>query len=129
MDFLTCKTSHMRFIFHIFQAIGFFTRLPLPTFFFQRAFSLSETCWCWPLVGTLIGGVVYGVMSLLLILNVPVGLVILAGLGIGIVLTGALHEDGLADFCDGLGVADKARALEVMKDSQVGSFGALALFF
>ncbi len=119
----------MRFFLHIGAAIGFFTRLPLPSFFFKRVFSLSETSWCWPLVGALIGGVVYGVMSLLLMLQVPAGLVVLAGLGVGIVLTGALHEDGFADFFDGLGVTDRARALEVMKDSQVGSFGALALLF
>ena len=119
----------MRFVLHIGLAIGFFTRLPMPSFFFQRAFSLRETCWSWPLVGALIGGVMAGVISLLLMLHVPAGLVVLAGLGVGIVLTGALHEDGFADFFDGLGVADKARALEVMKDSQVGSFGALALLF
>lgn len=45
-----------------------------------------------------------------------------------LVLTGALHEDGLADTADGLGAArERERALEVMKDSRIGSFGALAL--
>jgi adenosylcobinamide-GDP ribazoletransferase len=43
-------------------------------------------------------------------------------------LTGAFHEDGLADVADGLGgAADRARALEIMKDSRIGAFGAIAL--
>jgi adenosylcobinamide-GDP ribazoletransferase len=46
----------------------------------------------------------------------------------GVLFTGAFHEDGLADLADGLGgSADRARALEIMKDSRIGSFGAVAL--
>ena len=41
--------------------------------------------------------------------------------------TGALHEDGLADFADGLGGASRARRLEIMRDPRVGSFGVIAL--
>ena len=47
----------------------------------------------------------------------------------GLVLTGAFHEDGLADLADGLGgSSQRERALEIMKDSRLGSFGAIALF-
>ena len=42
-------------------------------------------------------------------------------------LTGALHEDGLADTCDGLGAADRDRALAIMRDSRIGTYGALGL--
>lgn len=52
----------------------------------------------------------------------------LAALAVGIVLTGALHEDGLADTADALGARrDPARALEILRDSRIGAFGALAL--
>ena len=44
-------------------------------------------------------------------------------------LTGALHEDGLADMADGLGGSDPARRLEIMRDSRIGAFGVLALIF
>lgn len=51
-----------------------------------------------------------------------------AALALGILLTGALHEDGLADTADALGARrDPARALEILRDSRIGSYGALAL--
>lgn len=56
------------------------------------------------------------------------GLAALAALGVGLLLTGALHEDGLADTADALGAPrSPARALEILRDSRIGSFGALAL--
>lgn len=88
---------------------------------------VSSTVWCFPIVGAFIGAVLWGSVWCLDQLGVPFSLQCLAALIGGILLTGALHEDGLADFCDGLGVYDRARALAVMRDSQVGSFGALAL--
>ena len=89
--------------------------------------SVGSTVWCFPLVGAFIGSLLWTCVWGLDQVGVPFVLVCLAALILGIILTGALHEDGLADFCDGLGVYDRARALEVMRDSQVGSFGALAL--
>ncbi len=44
-----------------------------------------------------------------------------------IIITGALHEDGLADFCDSLGAENKAKALSVMKDSNIGTYGVIGL--
>lgn len=113
----------------IILCFQFLTRLPLPSFVFSSSekLSLAPTAWCFPLVGAFIGGLLWAALLLLEGLGVPFHLQCLSVLVLGIGLTGALHEDGFADFFDGLGVYDRARALEVMRDSQVGSFGALAL--
>jgi len=111
------------------QAIAFFTRVPVPAWVFKKDVALKSTIWCLPLVGLMVGGLVYLVMAIALMASLPSGFVVLLGLGVSVVLTGGLHEDGLADFCDGLGVSGRERALEVMHDSAVGSFGVLALVF
>jgi adenosylcobinamide-GDP ribazoletransferase len=85
-----------------------------------------------PGVGWLVGLLVAGLSGLLL-LGLPAGafapLVVAAlGTAFGVLLTGAFHEDGLADVADGLGGSLKReRALEIMKDSRVGAFGAIAI--
>ena len=82
-----------------------------------------------PLVGVLIGGlnlIVWWLASRRLPSGVSIGLMMAASL----LLTGALHEDGLADTCDGLGGgASREQALAIMKDSRIGAYGALGLFF
>lgn len=104
------------------------TRLPLPTLP-QHAFArTARTVWAYPVVGLLLGLIIC-ILSWLcsaLGLSTP----ITAGLILGalILLTGALHEDGLADTADGLwGGQDVARRLEIMKDSRIGAYGVLAL--
>ncbi len=80
-----------------------------------------------PLIGALVGA---GVAGVTMVVTPLVGLdaAIVAGLAFGALLTGAMHEDGLADTCDGLGGGfTKARALEIMRDSRIGSYGAVAL--
>lgn len=78
-------------------------------------------------VGLLVGGVQAVVYLLANALWGP-ALAALAAIIAGLLLTGALHEDGLADTFDGLGGSPRSeRALEIMRDSRIGSFGALAL--
>jgi adenosylcobinamide-GDP ribazoletransferase len=80
-----------------------------------------------PLIGALVGAGIAGVTMAVTPL-VALDAAIVAGLAFGALLTGALHEDGLADTCDGLGGGfTKARALEIMRDSRIGSYGAVAL--
>lgn len=119
----------MRLFAHIALLISFFTRLPVPSCLFKKDVSLTDVIWGVPLVGALLGMIVCGCMSLCLYIGLPFSLVVLIGLGSGILLSGALHEDGLADFCDGLGVRGKDRILAVMHDSSIGSYGVLALIF
>lgn len=111
----------------ILAAFTFFTRLPfwkireIP----QEAF--KDITSYWPLVGWLTGGFTAAVLwacSLVLPLDIAIILAIVSRL----LLTGGLHEDGLADFFDGFGGGTtKARILAIMKDSFIGSYGVMAL--
>jgi adenosylcobinamide-GDP ribazoletransferase len=106
-------------------AFAFLTRLPVG----GHPYASGEWAWApahFPLVGLVLGGVLAAFHRLLW----PVGSLADAALVVGasLLLTGALHEDGLADTSDALGGAtDRQRVLEILKDSRVGAFGACAL--
>ncbi|MEM7508401.1 MAG: adenosylcobinamide-GDP ribazoletransferase [Pseudomonadota bacterium] len=107
-------------------AMQFLTRLPMPDTGWEEG-RLARAQRYFPLVGALVGGVAGAVFWLGAQALPPV---IAAGLalGAGMLLTGALHEDGLADTMDALGGdSSRDRALEIMRDSRIGSYGALAL--
>ncbi|MCR5159079.1 MAG: adenosylcobinamide-GDP ribazoletransferase [Prevotella sp.] len=109
-------------------AFMFFTRLPLWRLHQPRKESYDSVVEWWPLVGWLTGGVMAAVLwwgSMVLPWTVTVLLAIVARL----LLTGALHEDGLADFIDGFGGGgtDRQRILDIMKDSHIGTYGVLGL--
>jgi adenosylcobinamide-GDP ribazoletransferase len=110
----------------LLTAAAFLTRVPVP----HRASppNLARAYRAFPLLGAAIGAAVGAVYLLLLWIGLPtIGAAGLA-LGAGALLTGALHEDGLADLADGFGGGrDKAAKLDVMRDSRLGTFGALAL--
>lgn len=110
-----------------FIALQFFTRLPIPAWVgFQPAW-LHHASRYFPAVGIVVAAVasaVYWVASLLWPLTVAVLLSTIAG----ILLTGAFHEDGFADVCDGFGgSATPERILDIMKDSRVGAYGAIGI--
>jgi adenosylcobinamide-GDP ribazoletransferase len=111
-------------------AAAFLTRLPvppgpagetLPDDILARAMPL------FPLIGAGIG--LLGGMVLLIAgwLGLPALVAAIAALGTLIWLTGALHEDGLADLADGFGGGDRNARLAIMRDSRIGSYGVLAL--
>jgi adenosylcobinamide-GDP ribazoletransferase len=108
-------------------ATQFLTRLPTPRLANFDARWLSQSVRYFPLVGALVGAINVGVWWLarhVLPASVAVGLM----LAVSMLVTGAFHEDGLADACDGLGAGGtRERILAVMKDSRIGAFGALAL--
>lgn len=104
------------------------TRLPVPALPEAAFANGARAVWAYPLVGLGLGGIA----ALLSLGLCAVGLpdLVVAGLVIAalVMLTGALHEDGLADSADGLwGGYAPARRLEIMKDSQIGTYGVLAL--
>lgn len=108
-------------------AVSFLTRLPLPAPRLLENGTLASGMHLFPLVGLLVGGIgaaVYALASRLL----PPALSALLALAAMTAATGAMHEDGLADIADGFGGgADRDRKLAIMKDSRIGSYGAVAL--
>ena len=82
------------------------------------------------MIGLIVGGIAGGTLWVAAQWNLHPLVCGLLGLAAGALVTGALHEDGLADDIDGLGAGgDRARRLEIMRDSHIGAFGVLALVF
>ena len=112
----------------VFAAFSLLTRLPVPVDHTRAGERAAVATWAYPLVGAVVGGLsglaVYISMALLL----PSGLAAAMGLLTAVSLTGAMHEDGLADCADGFwGGHDRTRRLEIMKDSSIGAYGAVVL--
>jgi adenosylcobinamide-GDP ribazoletransferase len=112
----------------LLNAMAFLTRLPVPSRAGMTSPGLARAYRAFPLIGALIGAVIACADLLLLRAGLsPMPAAALA-LGAGMLLTGAIHEDGLADVADGFGGGrDKAGKLAIMRDSRLGTFGALAL--
>jgi adenosylcobinamide-GDP ribazoletransferase len=116
-------------------ALTFLTRVPLgmaqadaPL---SRALpSLADASWAFPFVGLMIGaigGVAYAIANALALSALAAALIAVASTAL---ITGALHEDGLADTADGFGGgATREHKLDIMRDSRIGTFGVLALIF
>lgn len=108
-------------------AVGFVSRIPMlvKVDYSQRLMNQSSVYF--PLVGLLLGGLYVGLYSLLELWWTPLIAVLLV-VGFHLWITGAFHEDGLADSADGLGGGyTVARRLEIMKDSRIGTYGTAAL--
>jgi adenosylcobinamide-GDP ribazoletransferase len=107
------------------SALSLLSRLPVPA----HRFTGAAAAWAWPLAGLLHALIAAAVSGLALKAGLPVPLAAVLALGMLLALDGGLHEDGLADLADGLGGGrDASRSLAIMKDSRIGSFGALVLF-
>ena len=129
------KLSHeMR---RIAGAFIFYSRIPLPSSWFS-----AKTSHCsryFSLVGWLVGGVSVGIWLLAQMMfsdssgtlsEVSLPIAILLGMIASVLITGALHEDGFADTCDGFGGGwSPEERLRIMKDSRIGTYGALGLVF
>lgn len=115
----------------IMTAARFLTRLPLGRFGYGGQADMSALAGAsraFPIIGAAIGlgvGIVYYVLAELGVPTLAAGF---AAVGAGILATGALHEDGLADTADGFGGgATREDKLEIMRDSRIGTYGVLAL--
>ena len=107
-------------------AVMLLTRLPAGRI--AVAPSIGAAAWAFPLVGALVGGVSAAVLCAALAVGIAPGMAAGMALAAGILATGGLHEDGLADVADGFGGGrDRARKLEIMRDSRIGSYAGLAL--
>ena len=111
----------------VVAALSFFTRLPLWRLVRIDASAYKRVVPLWPLAGCVTGGVMAGVLWAAQ-QAFPVEVSVVLALLSRLLLTGALHEDGLADFCDGFGGGTtRERTLAIMKDSRIGTYGVLGL--
>jgi adenosylcobinamide-GDP ribazoletransferase len=108
-------------------AVGFLTRIPVgpPA---GTDWQLADAAWAFPLVGAGIGAVAAFVFLVAQLTGLGDWLPALLAVLAGLLLTGAIHEDGLADAADGLlGGPDRERKLAIMRDSRHGTYGVLAI--
>lgn len=109
-------------------ALALLTRLPVRVDPAHAQARGADAAWAYPLVGGVVGLILAGAASFLGHLGLMPWAVAVLVLGLQLCLTGALHEDGLADSIDGLwGGWTRQRRLEIMKDSRTGVFGVCAL--
>lgn len=119
--------SPRRELHAVAAAVMFFTRLPVPAGWGTTRDDLQRAAAYFPLVGWLAGAVAAGVWWLAGRWW-PAGVASGLSLAATLLLTGAMHEDGFADVCDGFGGGyTKARVLEIMRDSRIGAFGAIGV--
>lgn len=109
------------------SALRFLTRVPLPQTAPPPDDDLARAARYFPLAGAIVGlvtGIVWVIASSWVPPMVAAGIAVAAG----VLLTGALHEDGLSDCCDGFGGgANREKALDIMRDSRIGAYGAIGL--
>lgn len=110
-----------------FIALQFFTRVPIPRWVEFELVWLQHASRYFPAVGIVVGAVTAAVYALSVWIW-PQPVAVLLSTIAGIYLTGAFHEDGFADACDGLGGGSTPeRVLEIMKDSRIGAYGAIGI--
>lgn len=105
----------------------FYTRIPVPKWVGYSKENLNKATGYFPLVGIVVGAVGGGVFWLAQEL-LPLPIAIILSMIATILLTGAFHEDAISDFCDGFGGGyTKEQILTIMKDSRLGTYGAIGL--
>jgi adenosylcobinamide-GDP ribazoletransferase len=110
-----------------FIALQFYTRIPTPRWVGWQPEWLSQSARYFSVVGALVGSLSAAVWWLSVQLLTPSIAATLAVIA-AVLTTGAFHEDGLADVCDGLGAGGTPeRMLDIMKDSRVGAYGAIGI--
>lgn len=112
---------------HMHFSLVFLTRLPMPRLP-NDCPALAQAAWTFPLVGLVVGAVAGAILVGAESLGLPSTISAVLGVAAAVLVTGALHEDGLADVADGFwGGVNRAHKLEIMHDSRIGTFGVVAL--
>ena len=110
-----------------FTALMFFTRIPCPKWVDHSAEYLNKSSKYFPVVGIIVGSI-SAITYWLFQLIFPADIALLFGIIASILATGAFHEDGFADVCDGFGGGwTKEKILLIMKDSRLGTFGVVGI--
>lgn len=107
-------------------ALALLTRVPVPKPPWSTPYD-ADAVWAYPLVGALVGALGGAVYWITHALSCPPALTALWALAAMILATGALHEDGLADFADGLAGETPEKRLAIMRDHHIGTYGVIAL--
>ena len=104
------------------------TRLPINNIFsINQNIEIHRGQWAYPIVGASIGFFLFLLICVLEGIGINRQVSVLISLSAGILLTGALHEDGVADFFDSLAGKDHTTRQKILKDSRLGTYGVLAL--
>jgi adenosylcobinamide-GDP ribazoletransferase len=113
----------------LLTTVMYFTRIRVPASIDHSPKYLQKAPRYLPLIGWIVGGAsVLGFIAFSSWLNMEIA--IMASMIAGLLVTGAFHEDGFADVCDGFGGGwSKEKILLIMKDSRIGAFGAIGLMF
>ena len=110
-----------------FTTLQYYTRIPCPRWVGHSPEQFSESRRYFPIIGWIVGGAAAGVFYLAQFIF-PVSISILLSMVAGVLLTGAFHEDGFADTCDGFGGGwAKEEVLMIMRDSRIGTYGTIGL--
>ena len=119
-----------RWINDALLAVVFLTRMPISLSKNIKNQKLADVTWAFPLVGVFVGGLAGIAMLIGFQIGLPSMVCGLIAVAAQVLMTGALHEDGLADVADGFGGGKKVvNKLKIMRDSRVGTYGVLALIF
>ena len=118
-----------KYVMDFFATVMFFTRIPIKwSFFSDKAPDLTKAVWAFPLVGFLIGGLSGVLGDFLIFLGLPIFLSCIISITLSVILTGAFHEDGLADTADGLGAGGSPERInKIIHDSCLGTYGVVSL--
>ena len=127
MNTILEKLTLQIFFKDMLLSVSFLTRIPISKdLLFER--HLMDAAWSFPLIGGLVGFLGGMVALLLSYFNISPIIISFITIGAIILLTGGLHEDGLADTADGFGINKNPEGkINIMRDSQIGVYGTLAL--
>ena len=118
-----------RYLVDFMATVMFFTRIPVNwTYFSDEAPNLTRAAWAFPLIGYLIGLCAGILGDICLLFGLPNFLSCLIAIALSVMISGAFHEDGLADMADGFGAGGSPeRVNEIMHDSRLGTYGVVSL--
>jgi adenosylcobinamide-GDP ribazoletransferase len=120
--------SRIRPLAELLLSLRYLTRLPIP---FARTLDmppLAQAMRFFAVAGAVVGALSGAVLVLLNLAGLPSLLAAVLAVGVGAIITGAIHEDGIADMADGFGGGStREERLEIMHDSRIGAYGTIAL--
>lgn len=127
-DHMAQKSAPPVWLHDIAAALGLLTRLPVAIDTDLAMKRSAAATWAYPVVGILLGGLSLLIFVIAVMIGLPSLIAVIFIIGFNVIVTGAMHQDGLADSADGLwGGWTVERRLEIMKDSHIGVYGVCAV--